>query len=574
MSSYLRFVEGRKALRRHSLTSIVVVVGVCLTALWAVSGRADVMRNAHDVMDRRALFVSEAVRISAQNVMTATSAAAGLFASSDHVRQDEFDLFVRTAGQHSGMVATAYIPQLGEDDWPIFIEEVTRTHPDFVLFRFDRLGYPVSVDDQPTRWPVQYAVATSPFEPDLRGFDAGSDPVWVELLTRTNREQRTSISGLTQLFGVPGDWGFIAASPVLENRVVTGFTVEVARLGGLVEAELVESLSQVVRWQVTDLTGDSPRNLASPDPLRRAVTLELGGRLWEVDVIPTEQARSDLVGTRGLSQVVPGLLLTLVAAVAFHLAGNTARARRESDHLRWIAEEKDDFLTALSHELRTPLTVVVGMADILQETTLSADPETREYVGMVRQEGYALARLVDDLLLLGRLDAEVLPMRHEVLDVRWEVDRIVDELTKPERVQLTVEGSGESWADPLRLRHIIRHLYSNALRHGGDTISLSITSGRQETILLIVDSGPGVPNDNIAGLFTSSRGIKDTPGGHASLGLGLRVSKRLSTALGGKLTYRRENDMTIFELRLPPAPPAESDPATYRADATNLARRH
>lgn len=533
------------------------------------------MRTAHDVMDRRVLFVSDAVRVSALTVMRATSAASGLFTSSDHVSPDEFERFVRTTGQQSGGVATAYIPHLDRDEWPTFIGEVTRTNPDYDLFRFDHLGHPVSVGNQPSQWPVQYAVAASPFEPDLAGFDASSDPVWVELLSRTNRDQRTSVSGLTQLFGIPGEWGFIAASPVLEDRVVTGYTVEVARLDGLVDAELADSLSQVIHWQVTDITSQDSGTVTSPDPLRGTVTLELGGRLWEISVIPTDQARGDLIGTGLPPELVPGLLLTLIAAVASHLAANKVRTRREVDQLRWITDEKDEFITAISHELRTPLTVVVGMADILEEATLSADPEIREYVGLVRQEGYALARLVDDLLLLGRLDAEVLPMRPETLDVRWEVERILNELATPDGVELQVEGSGSAWADPLRLRHIIRHLYSNALRHGGDSISLTVIPQRQQTILLVADNGPGVPDDRVAGLFTSSRGTKNSPGGPASLGLGLRVSNRLASALGGKLAYRRENDTSIFELRLPPARPSEpgiSQPATSPENAAEPKR--
>ncbi|MFP5332166.1 MAG: ATP-binding protein [Acidimicrobiia bacterium] len=554
----------------------VLAVGLALTSLWAVSARATTMRTAHDVMDRRALFVSEAVRVSADTVIRATSAAAGLFTSSDHVRQDEFERFIRTAGQHSGTVATAYIPHLSLSDWPSFIEEATRTQPGFSMFKFDHLGSPTPVNGQPTRWPVQYAVAASPFEPDLRGFDAASDPVWVELLTRTGQTQHPSISALTQLFGIPGEWGFIAASPVLENRTVTGYTVEIARLSGLVEAELADSLSQVVWWQVTDLTGEGAPPTESPDPLRRSVTLELGGRLWEVEVIPTDSARTDLVGTGLPSQLVPGLLLTLVAAVASHLAMNTTRARREAHRLRWIAEEKDDFLTALSHELRTPLTVVVGMADILEETTVSADAEVREYVSLVRQEGHALARLVDDLLLLGRLDAEVLPIRPEILDVRWEAERIVSELTQPDGVRVSLQGSGSAWADPLRLRHIIRHLYSNALRHGGEDIALTLTSQRRQTVLRVTDNGIGVPAEKVGGLFTSARGSKETPGGPASLGLGLRVSQRLASALGGQLTYRRENDITIFELRLPAVPPRDgegSDSNASREDASDQTRR-
>ncbi|MEX1272147.1 MAG: HAMP domain-containing sensor histidine kinase, partial [Acidimicrobiia bacterium] len=184
---------------------------------------------------------------------------------------------------------------------------------------------------------------------------------------------------------------------------------------------------------------------------------------------------------------------------------------------------------------------------------VGADPELREYVSLLRQEGRQLARLVEDLLLVGRLDANVLPIRPEVVDLDWEVERIITEVEARKHVSVSVVGEGRAWADPLRLRHIIRHLYTNALRHGGATVTIRIEGRRDEAVVVFCDDGDGVPQARLDAMFTGFSGIKETPGGPATLGLGLRVSKRLAVVLGGDLTYGRVDGLTVFSLRLPGA---------------------
>jgi signal transduction histidine kinase len=144
-------------------------------------------------------------------------------------------------------------------------------------------------------------------------------------------------------------------------------------------------------------------------------------------------------------------------------------------------------------------------------------------------------------------------MRPEPVDLTWEVERILRAVEAPARVEVSVARRGVVWADPLRLRHVIRHLYTNAFRHAHHKVTFRIEQGWQEVRLAIADDGPGVPDTQLPQLFTAYSGTKDTPGSPTSLGLGLRVSKRLVSALGGDLTHRRESSETIFELRLPAA---------------------
>ncbi|MEX0698965.1 MAG: CHASE domain-containing protein, partial [Acidimicrobiia bacterium] len=492
--------------------------------------------------------------------------AAGLFLASEEVTEAEFEVFAESVGRLVGNLGLAYIPVVPESELSAFLEGVRESDPAYSMFALNADGEKSPAGPDQVHYPVLYLVPGPGTDLDLRGFDAGTDPVWVEALERAAENGGVSVSPLTQLFGRPDLWGFLMVAPIAESGQVTGFTVSLSRVDALVEGKLAASLSEVVVWSVSDITA-TPARPASPDPLRRTETLEVGDRLWRVEVIPTEAARNALTGGPAWPNVVLGLLLTGAAAVSAHIGVGALRSREENAELRRLAEEKDQFMAAISHELRTPLTVVVGMAEILEESTLGSDPEIREYVTLLRQQGTELARLVDNLLLLGRLDAEVLPMRPETVDLAWEVERIIREVDAPPHVEVSLQGAADVWADPLRLRHVIRHLHTNAVRHAHHRVAYQIEHGLREVRLAVVDDGPGVAGAELPSLFTAASGKKDTPGGPTSLGLGLRVSKRLAIALGGDLTYRRTGSETVFELRLPKTRIGEATPSDRRDNA-------
>lgn len=537
------------SVRDKMIIVLIVTLGAILTVGAAVVDHTGTMRDADDLMARRALVVSEAVKASARSVMGAATAGAALFEASDTVTAAEFHRFARSAGSPSEAVGLVYVPVVTPRDRASFLAAARAHDPDF----------PMPPDDDTETWyPVLYSVSASPNDPDITGLDAGADLAWRETLERATQTHRTSVSRLTQLFGQEGAWGFLAVAPVVENAEVVGYATAVARLDQLVQPELASSLEEVITWSVSDV--GSAVAFVSPDPLRRVLPVVVGGRIWQVDVSPTDRGRAELTGSSLALTIAIGALLTLLAVVIGHLVTRSLRAQRQTEELRRLTEEKDEFLTALSHELRTPLTVVVGMAEILGEATLDSGDDVREYVGMLRRESDELSRLVDDLLLLGRLDAEVLPLRPKPVDVSWEIERIFREVDLPSGVDLTHVGEGAAWADPLRLRHILRHLISNALEHGGNTVVVRVVDSLSEIRVTVSDDGEGVAPDRMSDLFVASPGHKETPGGPATLGLGLRVSRRLAHALGGDLAYRRVGGYSVFELRLPRVPRATVEP--------------
>ena len=123
---------------------------------------------------------------------------------------------------------------------------------------------------------------------------------------------------------------------------------------------------------------------------------------------------------------------------------------------------------------------------------------------------------------------------HEVLDPR--------DLLNPGRVL--------AWADPLRLRQIVRNLLTNARRYGGPNVTIEAGRTSTGTFLRVTDDGAGIPpadREKVFQPYTRAGGDVAMPG---SIGLGLPVSRRLARLMGGDLVYQYE-DGSVFELTLP-----------------------
>src|SRR5690606_29780586 len=93
-------------------------------------------------------------------------------------------------------------------------------------------------------------------------------------------------------------------------------------------------------------------------------------------------------------------------------------------------------------------------------------------------------------------------------------------------------------------------LLSNALRYGGDSVTIRVRTDRERVVVEVIDDGPGVPPGEEEAIFQPyirNRSDRALPG---SIGLGLSVSRRLARLMGGDLTYRRD-DLSVFELSIP-----------------------
>ncbi|HEY3238317.1 MAG TPA: HAMP domain-containing sensor histidine kinase [Acidimicrobiia bacterium] len=236
------------------------------------------------------------------------------------------------------------------------------------------------------------------------------------------------------------------------------------------------------------------------------------------------------------------------------------------------------FVSDASHELRTPLTVARGQLELIGQLD---DPDARRSVGLAVEELDRIRAIVEELLLLARLD-EGLPLRREPV----EVDLVLQEAAMRGLVLGggTVEAEPAEGlsvlADPDRLLQVISNLVGNALRHGGGvavTLSARREPGRGDIAINVTDTGPGIAAEDLPHVFdrfyrgAAARSF-DPPdpgsGAPGGAGLGLAIVASLVQAMGGAVAVRSgpgvrgvpEAPGTTFTVRLPRAPTPDATP--------------
>lgn len=271
---------------------------------------------------------------------------------------------------------------------------------------------------------------------------------------------------------------------------------------------------------------------------------------------------------RVLTVALASLMALFPTALAMLIAGAEMRAQRE--RVRQLLAEKDDllaekdrFVASISHELRTPLTVVHGLATLLESADLD-NLERREIVRAVARESSDVAAIVEDLLVMARMEGGELAVRPQ----EFELAGLVHQIGRMAGVDPSAISSGPATviADPLRVKQVVRNLVSNARRYGGPHIRVEISADDEEVTVAVCDDGSGVPAGAEDQIFEPYGRAHGSTTNADSVGLGLSVSRQLARMMGGDVVYRRSGSWTRFELTLP-AEPAVTGRAERRAEA-------
>jgi two-component system, OmpR family, sensor kinase len=215
------------------------------------------------------------------------------------------------------------------------------------------------------------------------------------------------------------------------------------------------------------------------------------------------------------------------------------------------------FVADASHELRTPLTAIRGYAELAQRRRGEVPPEVAHAVGRVASEAERMTHLVEDLLLLARLDSGR-PLEREGVDLsQLAVDAVSDahvagpdhqwNLVLPDDPVL-VEG------DAARLHQVLTNLLANARVHTppGTVVMVSLTTDGAGAQLLVADNGPGIPPDLQSEVFERfARGDSSRSRKGGSTGLGLAIVAAVVRAHHGSIDVHSVAGDTRFVVRLP-----------------------
>jgi two-component system sensor histidine kinase MtrB len=253
--------------------------------------------------------------------------------------------------------------------------------------------------------------------------------------------------------------------------------------------------------------------------------------------------------------------------VVVAIADISERKRAELALVRLI-ESKDQFIATVSHELRTPLTTVVGLAEELREhRSRFSDHEIDEFISLIASESSELADIVEDLLVAARADIGTIALACRDIDVADLTKQLVSDMRHQGHDAVAVEATGNprAWADPIRVRQIVRNLLTNAFRYGGGDVRVTTSSNGRMLHVEVSDDGEGVPAESVERIFEPYIRLAKTDAPTGSVGIGLTVSRSLARLMNGDLRYSRIDGRTVFRLGLPrhadsPDPETEAAP--------------
>ncbi|MEU9331687.1 HAMP domain-containing sensor histidine kinase [Streptomyces sp. NPDC048290] len=218
------------------------------------------------------------------------------------------------------------------------------------------------------------------------------------------------------------------------------------------------------------------------------------------------------------------------------------------------------FVADASHELRTPLMSVRGYADLFQYAAANAPEERDRHLSRLRAEAARMGVLLDDLLMLARLDAAEVaaPLRLAPADLVELVRQAADafEATRPEHPLTVTTGPGpvRLAVDAPRLRQVLDNLLANAAVHTppGTRVAVAVTAADGEARVSVTDSGPGIPAADRERVFDRFYRIdKARSRDRGGSGLGLSVAGALVRAHGGTIELTSSPGRTVFTVRLP-----------------------
>jgi two-component system OmpR family sensor kinase len=327
--------------------------------------------------------------------------------------------------------------------------------------------------------------------------------------------------------GLPGERTIIAAVS-LED--VNQTLAHVRLVGGIVTGAVLAALAALAWWVIR----------VGLSPLRRME--QTAGAIAAGDLsarVETTDERTE-VGRLGIA--LNAMLGQIETAFA-------ARAASEDRMRRFLADA--------SHELRTPLTSIRGYAEAFRLGPARDPDQLERAMTRIEDESARMGVLVDDLLMLARLD-EVREPVHEPVDLAAIATEAIEDATAAapgRRIELRAGDGARVMGDADQLRRAVLNLLRNAIQHtrAGTPIDVSVTVASGETTLTVRDHGSGLPDGAAEHVFERFwRGEPSRGRDRGGAGLGLAIVAAIAQAHGGHASARNaEGGGAVFEVVLP-----------------------
>lgn len=596
---------------RHSRTTLLVpavllLIGLVLTAVATVV----TARNTHGDRDRAfAAPAQEARRTLERRVGSYAEALyglRGLFVTSQPVSRSSFHDYLSSAdvaGRYPGVRSLSFVRLVPRSNSERFVRAV---RGDVTL---DGSGYPeFRIHPETTATDLFVVDYVEPLEGNEAafGFDLGSETLRrstveeardtgdliatapLRLVQEPNRQ-----SGFLLMLAVY-DTGSVPATAPARRRHFVG-VVDAAflvddMLAGLQTARPAAIIAEIHDVGPTAAATDAPFSadnaliraaggVSALDPgsiptPSRVLDLNVGNRRWRILATAgpgfghnSGQLVAWIVGAGGsiLSLLVAALVLSfarsrgrafdLASAMTRDLRGRERELEAANHQLEATTGAMRDFVAVASHELRTPIATLVGYSNmLLRDAGTISDAQRKEFLEVIRRQAGRLAGLVNDLLVVSRIEAGVLETKPERVELAGAIAQVLEDL--PDGAAGVVRTDSPACAvvvDPDHLHRVLVNYLANALRYGEPPIEVRTVVNGQWVEVRVCDVGQGVPEGFEARLFDRfARPAR--PQRSDGTGLGLWIVKGLAEANGGEVWHEPNTPQgACFGVRLPSA---------------------
>jgi PAS domain S-box-containing protein len=368
-----------------------------------------------------------------------------------------------------------------------------------------------------------------------------------------------------------------------------GLALELARRAG-------QAVDNALLLRQTQRAADAARALAHVADA--VVLVDEGGfvRYWNaaaermlgpaaVDVLGRRGADAErvreIVGAIPLAEDAPGITIPLaspdgerwLSVRVTRFDHGAVYALRDVTGEHQLERLRSEFVATASHELRTPLAAVYGAIRSLRRTDVVITDEQREaFLAMIETEAEKLRSLVDQLLVVGQLDANAVKAELRAVQLGPVVGEVVRaaRVTAPPAIsfEIDVDGAAPALADPELLRQILGNLVDNAVKYSpsGGVVAIATRTDGDHVTLTVADQGLGIPLHAQPHIFEKFfRVDPELRRGVGGTGLGLYIASELARRIGGRLAVdSADGEGSTFSIELRAAP--RSDRAAAEAE--------
>jgi PAS domain S-box-containing protein len=248
-----------------------------------------------------------------------------------------------------------------------------------------------------------------------------------------------------------------------------------------------------------------------------------------------------------------------IRARTMELAEANLRLLEALEHEQELGQLKSNFVSLVSHEFRTPLGIILSSSEILEHYfgTLD-DVERREQLEAIKENVLRMSKLMEEVLLFSRMEADKLACHPEPLDLEEFCQRLCDEIRSATHDRCPISWEAENHladanADKTLLQHLLSNILGNAVKYSiaGSLVRFTARREQEDVLFTVIDRGIGIPTEAQSRLFNAFFRANNAAGVPGT-GLGLVVVKRCAELHGGTIAIESsEGQGTTVSVKLP-----------------------